>query len=81
MVTKNEQRVIEIIQKALELKDKALTLESKMTEVQEWDSLGHLSILSALDKSFDGQVAPIKEMATADSVSKILRTMKDNSII
>ena len=79
--TENEQKVVEIIHSALNLKDKMLTLESKMNAVEEWDSLGHLGILSALDKFFDGQVAPIKEMATADSVKKILRILKDNSLI
>lgn len=81
MVTENEQKVIEIIQRSLELRDKMLTLEGSMMNVEEWDSLGHLGILSALDKSFDGKIAPIKEMAAADSVKKILQVLKDNSLI
>ena len=81
MFTENEQNVVEVIHNALNLKDKTLTLESRMNAVEEWDSLGHLGILSALDKFFDGRIAAIKEMAGADSVKKILGILKDNSLI
>jgi len=81
MITESEQKVIEIIQQALELEGGVLTLESNISDTEEWDSLGHLGILSALDKSFDGKIAPIKEMATANSVEKILQVLKDNSLI
>ena len=43
--------------------------------------MGHLSILSNMDKFFDGKIAPIREMATADSVRKILKILKENSLI
>ena len=81
MVKASEQEVLEIIRKALHLKDKALTLESSINDIEEWDSLGHLGILSALDKFFSGKMAPIREMAIADSVPKILQLLKKHSFI
>lgn len=82
MFTESEQKVLEIMRHALNLKDdQRLTLESRMNAVEEWDSLGHLGILSGLDKFFDGQIAAIKEMAAADSVKKILAILKNNSLI
>ena len=81
MVKANEQEVMGIIRKALNLKDKALFLDSSINNVEEWDSLGHLGILSALDKFYNGKIAPIKEMAAADSVEKILQLLKKHSFI
>lgn len=81
MVKASEQEVFEIIRKALNLKEKTLTLESSIRDVEAWDSLGHLGILSALDKFFSGGIAPIKEMAAADSVGKILKILKKYSFI
>jgi len=76
-----EMDVLEIIQKTLNINKKNLTVESSMRDVEEWDSLGHLGILSALDKLFSGKVANIKDMATADSIRKILQILKDESLI
>lgn len=78
-ITDNE--VFQLVQQALKLENKTLTLESSMQNVQEWDSLGHLGILVALDKFFDGKVAGIKDFINADSVKKILEILKNNSLI
>ena len=82
MVKASEQEVLEIISKALNLKDgKVITSQSSINDVEEWDSLGHLGILSALDKFYNGKIAPIKEVAAADSVEKILQLLKKHSFI
>lgn len=81
MVKASEQEVFEVIRKALNLKEKTLTLESGIRDIEAWDSLGHLGILSALDKFFSGKIASIKEMAAADSVGKILQVLKKHSLI
>jgi len=77
----NEKQVLEIIQRALILEDKKVSLDTSVEDLEEWDSVGHLSILSNMDKFFDGKIAPIREMATADSVRKILKILKENSLI
>ena len=81
MVAETEQKVIETIQRALNLEDNMLTSKSSMHDIEEWDSLGHLEILAALNKAFDRKVASIKEIATADSVEKIVGVLKENSLI
>ncbi len=82
MVKASEQEVLEIIRKVLKLKDSnALSLNSGIDNLEEWDSLGHLGILSALDKFFNGKIAPIKEMASADSVEKILKILRKHSLL
>lgn len=83
MVKASEQDVLKIIEKTLNLKEKnkTITLESTIHDIEEWDSLGHLGILSALDKFFGGKIGPIREMAKADSVPKILHLLKEHSFI
>lgn len=81
MLDDKEKDVIQVIQVALSLPDGTLTAESGVDDIDEWDSLGHLAILVALDKKLSGQVAGIKEMATASSVATILKLLKDNQLI
>ena len=81
MAIRSQEEVLEVIRTALAIKPGELSLNSAIGNVAEWDSLGHLGILSALDKFFDGKVAPIKDMAMADSVNKILELLKENSLI
>lgn len=81
IVKTSEKEILAIIQKALNLDGKLITLESSVLNVNEWDSLGHLGILMALDGHFAGKVAGIKEMAKADSIKKIIQILKDNSLI
>jgi len=77
----NENDVIEIIETVLKLDNSHIDINSTVDNIEEWDSLGHLGVLVALDKAFDGKIASIQEMATADSVKKILQILRENSFI
>jgi len=72
--------VMEIIEKALELTPGVLKEDSDSENIEDWDSLGQLSILVALDKYFNGKISSVSEMAEANSVQKILTILKKNSI-
>jgi acyl carrier protein len=76
-----ESDVLEIIRTSLSLPKGEIDMNSGMQNVAAWDSLGHLGILVALDKAFDKKVAAIQEMATADSVRKILDLLAANGLI
>lgn len=76
-----DSEVISTIQTALRLSTGAVSAESTMQNTEGWDSLGHLSILVALDLKFNGKVAEIKEMAIASSVKNILSILRQNSLI
>jgi hypothetical protein len=52
-----------------------------MGSIEQWDSLGHLSILSSLDILFDGLVAPITNISQAKSVTDILNILIENKLI
>ena len=72
--------VMMIIEKALELEPEVLKEDSESERIENWDSLGQLSILVALDKHFNGRISSLSEMAEANSVPKILSILEKNSI-
>jgi len=76
-----QSEVIATIEKALEMKPGLLSEATRSEEVENWDSLGQLSILVALDKLFDGKIANITEMAEADSIPKIIDNLKYHSLL
>ena len=80
MSKKCQSTVMEIIEKALELRPGILKEDSCAEKMEDWDSLGQLSILVALDKHFQGKISGISEMAEANSVPKILTILEENSI-
>ena len=77
----SEQQLLQLIQKNLKIESSAINPNSTSNEIAEWDSLGHLSILVALDEALDKKVGSIKEMAGAYSVPKILELLKKHSLI
>ncbi len=76
-----EKQVIKVLEEALRIDSGSMTIDSSSLNVENWDSLGHLSILTSLDKIFDGKIAEISDMAEAESVEKILNLLKLNSLI
>lgn len=77
----SENDIVGLIQDALQPSGKRITIDSTTKDVEEWDSLGHLGVLAALDTFFDGKVGDIKEIGTADSVRKILQILREHSLI
>ena len=78
-ITKEE--IFICIAQALKINPKKINIHSKTLEVEEWDSFGHLAILVAVDKKFDGKVASIDEMASATTVEKIIDLLTFNKLI
>jgi acyl carrier protein len=76
-----EDNVLEAITQVLELESGELQKTSAIGDFDSWDSLGHLDILSTLDNLFNGQLGSVSEMASADSVDKILDALRANSLI
>lgn len=52
----SEQDLKKIISKALNVKLNKINDESNSNKMEEWDSLGQLSIISSLDKKFKGKI-------------------------
>ncbi len=77
----NEEKLLKAIQSALDMPEGFITLESSSGNTEGWDSLGQLSILQQLDKLYEGKIAAIEEMASADSVATIKSLLQKHSLI
>jgi len=75
----NKNDLLSLIKNALEVQH--IDSSSSMDTIQEWDSLGHLSILSAIDERLDGKAADISDLASATSVEKIISILEKNSLM
>ena len=76
MLTQSE--ILKIISKALDDGSGSaisISIEDSMATVSEWDSLGHLSILSALDKNLNATVMVELEYLKSD-VNRLLSLLK-----
>jgi acyl carrier protein len=75
---KTEGEILEIIQKALDAGDLPITMESSTNDIPQWDSLGQINIIVALDKALGGNVSELQEMAIASSVRRIVEILREN---
>ena len=76
----NQKTLFQIIENSLELKEGDVNLESSSSNINNWDSLGHLSILVAIDKETSGKAANISELASAQTVQTIFDVLKKNKL-
>lgn len=56
-------------------------MDSSADNISEWDSLGHLSVLTALDNATDGKAASISDLADATSVTAIVEILEVNGLL
>lgn len=77
----DHDNIFKIIEEALELSKGSINIDSSQANVENWDSLGQLSILSALDEQSGGKVADIPELAGALSSKEIIDILKDNLLV
>ena len=73
-----EQDLKKIISKALNVKLNRITDDLNSNKMEEWDSLGQLSIISALDKKFKGKI-DLSKIANLNSYSDIKGFLKKKS--
>lgn len=80
-MTISETDLLEILGRALDTDPATLTMDTKAEDVPAWDSMGHLSVLVALDTRLEGKVNKIQEMAEANSVMAISDLLKRNGLL
>lgn len=60
---------------------KKIDLKSASRNIEEWDSLGQLSILTTLDKRFKNKASKLTKLATAETVKDIVSILKKAKLI
>lgn len=64
-----------VFKNALDIGKYKITLESRFEEVPDWDSLGHMRIISELEKRLKIEFE-IEEIVGVDSVKKFISLIK-----
>lgn len=76
----SDDELKKIISKALNVKLSIIKDSLKSNELEEWDSLGQLSIISSLDKKFKGKV-DLSKIASLDNYNDIKKFLKKKSVM
>ena len=61
--------------------DNQIDINASADNIPEWDSLGHLSVLTALDDATDGKASSLSDLRDATSVTKIVSILEAEEII
>ena len=69
--------LIREISLALEISIDQISAETTSEMIDEWDSLGQISILARLDVVYDDITEKVPELASALSVSEIYKILRD----
>ena len=70
-----EEEIISLIAEALDVPVEEVSFDSCIGDFPSWDSMGHLSILQAIQEKYDVVFAP-RERLMAESVSDIIDIVK-----
>tara|TARA_B100000787_G_C16063380_1_gene236557 strand:+ start:408 stop:653 length:246 start_codon:yes stop_codon:yes gene_type:complete len=65
---------------ALEIEVDTVTMDLKIDDIPEWDSLGHLTILSYLDDLTDGRAGEIKDLGSMENLRDIWKAFTEAEI-
>ncbi len=76
----NKDDLCTLIKDALDADDN-IDMDSSAETIPEWDSLGHLSVLTALDDATNGKASSLSDLSDATSVSKIVDILKSHELI
>ena len=71
----SEIELKQIIAKALNIKVSQVTENLNSNKLEEWDSLGQLSIISSLDKKFKGKI-DLSKFSNLDNYKDIKKKLK-----
>ena len=52
----DNKTILQIITKALNIPSKSINEKTNLKTLEEWDSLGMLTVMSAIDKKFKGKI-------------------------
>ena len=77
----DQNKIIEVVESALALGKGTIDINSSSDNIEKWDSLGQLSILSTMDELFNGKIANIPDIASANSVKLIVSLLKENNLL
>ena len=76
----NKDKILKLIAKSLKISSTKVNMNSKKDKLKNWDSLGHLTILTEIDKITKGKASEIKNLGDASTVSEIHKLLIKNKL-
>lgn len=73
-----KERFLASFKEALQIEDREIGLEDVFRDYEEWNSLGRLSLIAALDEEFNLQIED-KEFEKLVTVGDILTTVENTA--
>ncbi len=70
-----------LIAESLDVERDIITENSSSESIDEWDSLGHLSILSALDEVTNGKASEVEELAAALKIEDLIKILSNAGLL
>jgi len=67
-----EKELISLVANTLGVDEALLSLDTSTSDLDEWDSLGHIALLQEIDKSFEGRYTPSGKLASSISIRELL---------
>lgn len=68
-------KIIEIVAEALEIEKDLLSQDTQKGEIEEWDSLGHLIVVSMIETEFNIKI-PFEKVNEINRISDFLEYIK-----
>lgn len=72
----DESTLIKIVEEATNSDSGSINIESTSADIDGWDSLGHLSIISAITDHLGEGFEEDPRLASADSIQELLEILK-----
>jgi hypothetical protein len=66
---------------ALEVEPGSVGPDSSSENIEEWDSLGHITVLGMLDELTNGASTNIVDLTQATSMSEIIQLLNDHGLL
>lgn len=74
----SKKTIEEIIAETLEVSLEKVTINSTMTNLAEWDSLGHIHLMVALEEEYDTTIsaAAFSEVKSVEELQVFIKNLK-----
>ncbi len=76
MKNKLETRIVDKLSKILKVKKEILIKKDDFSSLENWDSLKHLEIITAINQILKNKLSKIKNAEQLTSLKKILKLVK-----
>ena len=72
--------LLKVVADGLEVDLSDISMETKASDLSDWDSLGHLNLLMKLDENFNDISEKVPNLASVSSVQEIYDLIKNHNL-